>query len=315
MALRTGLAAQLGVVDETTYGTPVTVSRFFDFNSESIKLDLRRIASSGIRANRYNRARSGAYGSHKAGAAGTVELEVLDKGFGFWLKHMLGAVATTGAGDPYTHTGSLGDLAGDSFTLQVGRPDVSGTVRAFTYHGGKVAAWTLACANDGLLVCSLDVDFEDEDTDTSLAVASYPSGAIPHVFTGGTITVGGSSADVLSMEVRGDNGLKRDRYFLRNSGLKKEPLQTGTELSGTLTAEFEGLTHYNRFRNTTEAAFTATFATSTSPAHDLVITLPLVRFDGETPSVGGTDVLQQSLPFVALDDGATIAYRTADSTP
>jgi hypothetical protein len=41
----------------------------------------------------------------------------------------------------------------------------------------------------------------------------------------------------------------------------------------------------------------------TAKPFKLVLTLQNCRFDGDTPDVGGPDVLEQSLPFKVLDDG------------
>lgn len=67
----------------------------------------------------------------------------LSVGFGFWLKHMLGTVATGTTSDSVTpHTGTIGSLLGDCFTFQVNRYDaVSAANRAFTWEGGKIASW------------------------------------------------------------------------------------------------------------------------------------------------------------------------------
>ena len=50
MALNSGLAAQFGVAEETTWGTAATPDRFYEFVSEGIKNDLARIESKGLRS-------------------------------------------------------------------------------------------------------------------------------------------------------------------------------------------------------------------------------------------------------------------------
>lgn len=159
----TTLNTQLGVVDESTYGTPVVVSRFFEYNSEDISPDQGRTESAGLRVGNRTR-RADRYEPFRRGAAGSLMFDVPTKGFGFWLKHMLGTVASgTIVDSNYTHTGTEGSLLGKFFTTQLNRPfNPSGTAQAFTYHGGKVADWELSCDLDGVLVASLGCDFEDE---------------------------------------------------------------------------------------------------------------------------------------------------------
>jgi hypothetical protein len=313
-----GVKDQLGVVDEGTYGTPVTVSRFFEFRSAPVKLDLVRIPSQARRAGRYNVGRSSAYASHKRGALGDVVLEAMNKGFGFWLKHMLGAVGTTGpVSTAYTHTGSIATLVGDSFTMQIGREQIDGTVQAFTYHGGKLNGWEIACEAGGLAVVTLNCDFEDEDTSIGLAAASYPTGLVPFSFVDGSLLVAGSAIHVRSASVVASQNLATERYFLRASGLKKEPLDRGRDYSGTVVADFESLTAYNRFVNGTEATLNLKFEGGTIAGAEkftLTIDAPVVRFDGETPE-STAEPISQPLPFKILEDSLTIAFKSTDATP
>ena len=50
--LASGLGGQLGLAAESTYGTFVAPTRWFEFNSESLHLERERIESAGIRAGR-----------------------------------------------------------------------------------------------------------------------------------------------------------------------------------------------------------------------------------------------------------------------
>ena len=94
----------------------------------------------------------------------------MNKGMGFWLKHMLPNVATTGAG-PYVHTATdpsnSSASIGKSFTAQLNYPFTpAGTNQALTFSGGKVPKWSLSCDVDGMLVLSLDVWFASMTTAT-----------------------------------------------------------------------------------------------------------------------------------------------------
>lgn len=324
MAIRSGLAAQIGYGAESTYGTGVTPSRFLDFNSESIKRESEPIESSGLRASK-RVLRTNRWALNHKGVAGEVEHEVASNGFGLLFKHALGAntVATPGGATlARTHTCVLADPYGLSLTVQVGRPDVSGTVQPFTYLGCKVAEWELSCEVDGIVTWKHTLDGRDETTGTALATASYPTADELLVWTGCTVTVGGASFDAMSFNVKGSNGLKTDRHYLNGSGLKKEPvIAEMTELSGELSGDFEGLTAYNRFvdGDTAEIVFTAEGSIiEGSTRYSVEVTLPACRFDGETPSVDGPDTLGQTLPFKVLDNGTdqpiTLVYTTTDTT-
>lgn len=325
-----GLSAQLGVAPEVTYGTIVAPTRFFELadGGESLKLDADRIESTGLRAGRRTQ-HSGRVVINVKGAGGDLNFDVLTKDFGFWLKYCLGKVVTSqpAAGPAptvYDHTGTIDDLTtAGSFTLQVGRPSTDGTVRPFTYAGCMVTSWEFSVGVDGLLTLKMTVDAQREDTATALAVASYTAGAELHSFVGGLVTLAGSAYDVNELTLTGTNGLKTDRRFIRQSVLKKQPLENAMrEFGGNLSAEFGDFTPYNRFVNGTYATLQLKFEGSiieTTYKHTLQIDLPVVRFDGETPNLDGKDVVQQPLPFKVLDDGTaepiTVLYRTTGATP
>jgi hypothetical protein len=330
VSLPSGLDAQFGVAEESSYGTIETPTRFYEFVSESIKRNGERIESAGLRPNRRVQSVNG-WAQGRVGVEGDVELEHPDRGGALLWKHILGAVNTTqpdvgNAPTVYEHTATLGNLGGKSLTGQVGRPDVGGVVRPFTYSGLKVAEWELSIEVDGTLMLTLTFDGHDEDTDTEgLAVTSYPTGVKPLYFTGATINLAGAQYDVSEFSLSGSNGLKTDRYFLRGSGtdLKKEPLESEKrEYTGELLAEFDGLTAYNRFVNGTTAALTATFEGDTIEdafKFAVEVNLAVVRFDGETPSVEGAEVLEQPLAYKVLDNGTDspveVVVRDNSATP
>lgn len=324
----TTMSAQLGVKDETTYGTPVTVDRFFEFNSEGIKLEQRRVESRGLRATTRT-VRSDRFEPYRVGASGPIALDVPTKGFGFWLKHMLGTVATGSVTDAnYPHTGTEGSLYGDFFTLQLNRPlNPAGTAQPFTYHGCKVADWELSCDLDGVLVATLGIDAEDEDTTTGLATASYASDTRVFSFAGAAMTFGGSAIELTNFKVGGRNALNTNRRYLRASSLKKEPTENGMrDYTWSAQADFAALTEYNRFRNAdranTLAAIVATFqgpvAHGGTTLPSLVVTIPAARFDAVDVNISGPAGLMQDISGIAAANGTdspvSIVYTTTDAT-
>lgn len=320
---------QLGVVDESTYGTPVTVTRFFEYESENIadtygrtEGDPLRIGSGFVRHDRFT--------PYIGGASGTIQMTALTKGFGFWLKHMMGAVATTGPAETvvYTHTGTEASLIGDYFTCQVNRPfHPSGTNQAFTYSGGKVAKWTLSNSVDAHLLLDLDCDFQTWSTEVALATAAYPSGMDPFAWTKGVINIGGSNYDVTEFSLEVDNGLDVDRRQIRANPLKKEPTSSRREATFSLSADFDSLTQRNRAAAQTRAgALVAVTATWTGPTllgstiyPEFSVSLASCRFDEWSGATEGPDAISQELSGVVRYDGTTspvvVTYKTGDATP
>lgn len=314
---------QFGVKKETTFNTPVVVDDFFEYNDEVAPFlpvagrtegnPLR----TGTRARRKSRAIP--YTDH---AEGTLKLDVMSKGFGFWLEHMLPSVATTGAG-PYTHTATEGTssaLMGKSFTAQYNAPlHPAGTNQAITASGGKVPKWMLGCDVDGMLIAELSLWFASFTTATALATASYPTDPTNFAWSHGVITVGGSAFDITSFALEVDQGYKLDRKQIRGNTAPKEPTPGALTGSFSLTADFDSLTQFNRVHTTTVASmYSQIIGTWTNGADVLTATISAPRFD-EFSFGGEPGALEQELTGVIEGDGTnspvTLAYTTGDSTP
>lgn len=318
----------VGIKDEVTYATGVAVDRFYELVEEGIEGKYERIESEALRAGQKTM-RSDRFTPNAKGAEGDLKLEVLDTGFGLWFKHMLGGMATTGAG-PYVHTATEGAIDGKSFTLQMGRVDSSGTLRPFTYAGGKVAGWELSAEVDGILGLNLSLDFATENITTAGINAthtpSYTAASMAYTFINGAVTIGAVQFDVSAATVGCDNKLKTDRYFMKGatSTVKKAPLEEGLrEYSFKLTGEYDSLTQYNRVVSATRAGALAeivlTFASETAN-NSLVITCPAARFDTGPINFGGAEIIEHELSGMCLTTGSsspvTIAYTSVlDATP
>jgi hypothetical protein len=304
---RSGLAAQLGFRLESTVGTPVTVDTFLPLISESIQRTEEFTESQAIRANR-RLLQSSDWNSGNVTVQGDVQLELYTTS----IRPLLTAMMGTETGGTLTYSYSPADLFGDSLTVQVGRPSTGGTVHAFTYAGMKVASWEIACAAGEIATMGLSFMgcLADEGTATALASASYAAGLRPIKFSGANIVVaGGTIASVRDFTISGDNALSMRRRLGSQHSL--EPIETGLRsYTGQINAEFESLTAYQRYLNKTEATLVASLAYGTS----VVNITANVRFDGQTPNVGGREILEQPLPFTVIapgtldSQGITIAY-------
>lgn len=321
---------QLGVKNETTWGTAVTVDRFFPLISESMAPTVDRIESEARRAGQLVQRDDLSLGVYK-GSAGSVEIPVLSKGFGWWLRQMLGTVSTGTVSDSsYTHTGTMSTLLDKSFTMQINRPfHDAGTNQAFTYEGCKLTSWELTAAVDDEVKLSAEVDAENESTATALATASYATGMemFSWAHAASTVTIAGTAVPITEFSLSVDNALKTDRYYIQGSGLKRQQVAAGyREVEWSMACDFASLTQYERMIAATNAGQYAQIVvtlkaptligTTTYPT--LVITIPKARFDAVEIDAGGMDPATQSLSGVARFDGTnspvTIAYTSADST-
>lgn len=322
MAIGSGLGAQIGVAEESTYGTPVTVTRFLEFNNESVKTELAQVTSMGLGRGRFQRA--GRQKTVIKGASGSIEFDLMTKGFGMVLKHCLGGYANTsiaGSERKALITPDANGLAGLSLTTQIGRPSVDGTVRPFTFEGCKVTSWELKNAVDDKLVLIVNLDAETVGTGTSLATATYASGAEIFAFSECAATLNGASIALREFSIKGENGLGTDRRRLGNT--KGQPLAAAfATISGSLDFEFEDLARYGKLVAGTEVSnLILTFTTPTvisggGPAL-FKITIPLLVFSGESPNASGPEIIREPMTFIAIDDGTnpviTLEQRTTDT--
>jgi hypothetical protein len=130
----------------------------------------------------------------------------------------------------------------------------------------------------------------------------------------------------MDFTLKGNNGLATDRFRIRNAATIKQPLENNfRDYTGQVTADFESLTQYNHYVNADEVALSMTFAGAAiagggGAKYQLVVTGNM-RFDGDTPTVGGPSLLQQPLAFKCIASGGTdgsavtFAYTTTDTTP
>lgn len=320
MSIGSGIAAQVGIKAESAYGTPVTVDRFYEFNSEGFKTDVAKVYSRGLRNSRVQRADR--VKTYIRGADGPLEMDILNKSFGLWFQHMLGQNTVSGAGANKSHTCIMDALAlqGKFLTVQAGRPDSGGTIRAFTYEGAKVKTWEIKCVLDEVAKLMVELDYENVLVSTGLASASYVATQEPLIFSEGLLTIGGVTiAVVKSVSVKGDNNLKTDRRGLGN--VKKEPLANGpATLEISVDAEFDDRTQYDALVAGTQAQLVLSFNTTTlvgGVPFSLTITIPAVEFVSADANVSGPEVLAENLTLMGLDDGTnppiTLLYVTSDT--
>jgi hypothetical protein len=317
----------VGAVDEVTYGTAVSVSRFFELSKESIAGKYERVESSAMQVGQ-RVMRADRFAPNPKGADGSLELEVLDKGYAFWLKHMLGNVAK-GTADPdgfSVFTGTIADLAGKSFTTEVGRVDASGALSQFNYTGGKVNSWEISNQIDGVLSLSLDVVYAKETVRVGSPVTpTYPTNANLFTYLGGAFTIDATTVAVSEVTIKGDNGLKDDRWAI-GVGRREPREEKSRDISFDLKGDFDSMTAYNKViaAQASGALGALVFQWGGVPLAGqptkypiITVTIPNARFDEATPNVEAGKLPDIQISGKALNltgnDAITITYKSLDT--
>lgn len=282
------MAGQVGWKSESTWGTGVTVDTFMPVLGANLEIDEGYLRSEAIRAGRYTRspARLGA-----RVVSGNVEMELPNTSVATILKHMVGGVATTGAG-PYTHTFTPATPFAKSFTLQVGIEDAGGTVRPFTATGTKVSSWEISCEVGSLARLSFDWTAKDVVTVTALATASYSASLVPFTFIEGSVTVNGSPvASARSVTLSAQKNLRDDRHVLGSRYIREQLAEGHWEITSEITADFDDLTLFNLAAAGTQVGSVLTFSNGTE---SLTITTS-GQVVGDPPSLTGVGVEEQTI--------------------
>lgn len=330
MAIGSGLGASLGVAAESTYGTYVAPTRFLEIQSESLVETKNAIQGGGLAAGRFAQLGSRRTVVSRAGE-GSVEVEVANRGFGLLLAHILGSSATPaqqGGSAAYLQAHTFGDNFGKSLTVQVGRPDTTGTVRPYSYLGGKVTAAEFSCGVDGQLTCTLDMDFREVSESQSLAAPSYSTSLFPFHFGQMDVKLGtyGAEASVTSVRqwsLRIERSMATDRYYAGTAGRKAEPIMNEwVAVSGSIESDFvDKQLFMDRFVSDASTSLVVEFVgANIASTYDRTIRfeMPMTFFDGGPHTVEGPDVLRSSFSYVVQSDGTNplvaVDYQSEDTT-
>lgn len=323
-----GLQTVFGIGEETTYGTAVVPSRFLPITEESLELSKEEIEDNSIYPGGYEAKRSETYETGDRNPEGSFSLQVTTKSMGLLFKHILGPTLTPtvtqqAATTAYLHTYLPGLSGGKALTVQKQLRDNAGAVvAAFDYPGTKITKASFSVESNGFLILEVDVNSRDEVVQASPATASYVTSR-PFHFAQGELRIAGTAvSDVVkeaSIEI--ERPLDVERFGLGNNGLKSEPAENDSlTVGGSLTSEFNNLTsYYNRFNANTPLELVLEFVgANIASTYDerLTITLADIRMTGETPKVGGKELVELSVPFVARHNGTDptieLQYMTTD---
>jgi hypothetical protein len=315
---------QVGV--ESTYGTAVAPTRAYEAKADTFTRDVEYLQSVGFRRDMQT-IRSDRDDTISLGATGSIEFDLLNKGAGLLLQHVLGSTSgptQLGSTSAYRSTFATTDIGPTgSSTIQVSRVDSGGTLRPFTYEGCVATGFNIAQDLGSNLSFTLNFDAENEQTSTGEGTPAYPSSADPFNYTQAVIAIDGSAAtNFTSFSLDGDLAMDTARRFLNGSATKSQPKRSGVpSYTGTITAEFASLTDYNKFVNGTEFSINASWngAEIASPYNfECVISIPVAKFTGSTPVASLDSLTTVDLPFTVLDNGSsapiTMTYTSTDTS-
>ncbi|WP_406056225.1 phage tail tube protein [Streptomyces sp. NBC_01077] len=327
MAIGSGLGAQIGIAAESSYGTYVAPTTFPEFTKEGLVAQKTTAQSSGIAAGRLMALSSRRVVTQRS-AAGSIEMEVANKGMGLLLQALMGTTVTPvqqGATAAYLQTHTLADTWGKSLTIQKGVPLTTGVVTDKTFVGCKVISAEFSCEVGGMLTASFEFDGKDCDETKTLAVASYVPMS-PFHFGQMGLKTGAFGAEtaldgVRKVTVKLERGQAVDRYYANQSALKAEPISNDlVKVSGSLEMDYVATTVDDL--HTTDGATSLVWEflgpiIAATHAETFRVRLPVIKVDDAPPTVDGYQVVRPSFNFTGLFDGTNpvaIDYMSTDIT-
>lgn len=313
MAVGAGIASSLGIfTGEATFGTfpaSITASKFYEFNSESLKFNKNTKDGAGLRGGG-TVTRSNRRVLVTSDASGDFEIDLPTRGLGLVLGLSMAnqASPTTLTSGVYQGVYTFGDPAGDNFSCQVKVPNYSGSYTTKTLSGCKITGFELSVANGDIAKGKFTLDAAKFSTSTSAQTPSYAiSGAASvYTFAGGTVKIDGTSAlNIKDFTLTVENTLKTDRYNLDGTGVKQEQIVNGfRKITGKMTVEFTDTVILTKFLADTAASVQVTLQgalISGSYYEKVDINLPYVKYDADTPVVGGPGPVDLAVTFTAYD--------------
>lgn len=326
MAIRSGLAGQVVIAPETTYGTYVAPTTAVEATS-TLRDTSTYTTSGGVAAGRMQR-----LGSRRVktalGAEGNLALEVTNKGMGKLLRALMGnsTIVQQGATPAWLQTHTLGDPFGQSLTVQVGVPDLQGVVQPHTYLGCKVTSAEFKCSIGEQLTSTFTLDARELSQAQSLVAASYAVSLSPFHWLQSSLKIGTFGAEAAANGVRGASVTigrpsRVDRNYAGNAGRKSEPVINDWQpITGSVDVDYMTKAEFaDRFHNGTGFSMVWEFigpVISGAFFETFRITLPGCFLTGDTPQLAGPDIVTGSFPFEWLNDGTNapkIEYISTDT--
>src|SRR5260370_39601885 len=169
-----GLSGQVGVISEGgTYGTAVTVTKFFEFLSENFVYVPGFLDGMGLKSGQaYKRGSRTVVSQVEINADLTMEhtdgsaANAVADSMGFWWKQSLGSTLVTPTvvlGTAYKQVHTNGTKSGQFITCQFGRPQIlSATVQPFTYTDLKITQWAFSSHANHIAQPELTFDGQTE---------------------------------------------------------------------------------------------------------------------------------------------------------
>lgn len=325
MALASGLGSGFAIAKETTYavipGSPAW--RPFEFDSSALALSPNYDDGVGLKSGRMFQPVARMRETTRE-AGGATPMDVPTKGLGALLDlcHALAVTPVQQAATiAYKQTHNIGtSQPNKSVVGQVNKPFSSAADYPVTYPGMMLQSLAVELTVAGRMKVTPTWDAQDEltpdTTPAGPALASLAYAADNSTFVGSvgiSITLGGVVVAVANaVRWTWTQPFKTDRFFFGAGGLKGKPIPNGfPTVTGEIDVEWFDASAYNHWRagDTVAVVVDAQGRTIASTfKEEFKNTFAAAKVRGQSPTVDGPDVLNQTIPFTVGDDGTNVPW-------
>jgi hypothetical protein len=303
--------------EAVAYGTlGASLTRGYEATADAAELAMQYMESNGMRAG-FETTRSSRVRAHQLGGTGSIEVDFMSNSMGLLLKAAVGTQTTiTGPPAGYKFVSGVG-ASSTSLSVQMvrGLALTAGT-SAKTYLGGRCTSWELMQANNDLLKFKMAMDFQAIDEVTAAGTAAYPTAPWLYAWPDCTVTVDGNAVEPLSLSIKGDTGIRTDRFALNGTGLKSAPYRNAVPpYAGSMEFDYDDDDIFDLFASGDTVPIVCEWAHPTDADFTFTVTMDACQVRQANPKTAPGQATQ-TVEFVALDDGTNpavdIEYITDD---
>lgn len=233
------------------------------------------------------------------------------------LKHLLGGLATSGAGSPYTHAITPASMPVGLTIEQIGGTPGTGNMTE-VFEGCRLTSGRLMIEAGGFMTLDAEVIAETSGGLVAAGTPTYNSTReyIKHNH-GGTATLGGTNFPMRSLSISIDRGLQRNHEL--GSLFTKEPVEERLSIELETTVFWQAADWHADYLDDTQADLSWVLTGATSP-NTLTITatnLLIIDRQSDTNAPGG---VLETLRFKAFadatgaDQGLSLSFTNDNAT-
>jgi len=305
-----GYDSDFGYAEEVTYGTRLAPTNFNEINSGSLAK-----VQSALPKVVLNSAAENSFVLSKVDAGGSVEMCIPYQGAEILFKHLTGGTPITtvvGGTLVRNHKFVLADNLLTGLSLYLSKDgDAIGT--AYAYPGSQISALTMVQDVEGQLIGTWEFKSQDE-TEVAVVTPTFPTSNAVDYTQVSVATFNGGTVEAMATEFKIENPLAEDRYRLGSRLRKGLGRGDVRKITGKVTLEFDDVTEYNLFRNSTETAIILEWVGAIADAGEAFkfkVTVPRAIFSGTSPEPSDPGPLSMDMNFngftgLSAEDAITI---------